>query len=136
MDARILSFGDMVKYHNTILSFIGIARISDAYSAIYDGKYTVQAKIEDDSILPVPITEEFLEKKGFEWSLNDDGKEQYYNSKGSVSLIKDSLGFWIVDCFAYRIRNSIQEYSIKWVHELQSILRTCCRDEFARNLNS
>ena len=136
MDARILSFGDLVKYHKTILHFIGIAMISDAYSAIYDGRYTVQATLDDESIQPVPITDEFLEKNDFRWSLNDDGKEHYYSPKGSVSLIKDSLGFWTVDCFSERVRNSIQEFSIKWVHELQAILRICCHDEYARSLKA
>lgn len=139
MDARKLSFGDLVKYHDTVLAFVGIqkcSRDSDSYEAIYNGPYAVQAMVDDPSIMPVLITDKNLEADGFQWSLNDDGHEVFYHPKGNVILTKDSLGFWIVDCFSMSLRNSIQEFTVKWYHELQAILRTCGFDEFARNLGA
>lgn len=139
MDARNLSFGDLVKYDDTVLQFVGIkkrSKDSDSYVAIYDGPYAVQAMVDDSSIMPVEITDKNLEGNGFTWSLNDDGHEVYYHPGGNVIVTKNSLGFWTVDCFSMSLRNSIQEFSIRWYHELQLILRACGYEEFARNLNS
>ena len=139
MDARKLSFGDLVRYHDTVLKFVGIKKCSkdtDSYEAIYNGPYAVQAMVDDPSIMPVVITDKNLEENGFKWSLNDDGHEVYYHSDGNVTITKDSLGFWIVDCFSMHLRNSVQEFTVKWYHELQLILRGCGYDEFARNLKA
>ncbi len=139
MDARKLSFGDLVRYHKTVLKFVGIKKCSrdtDSYEAIYNGPYAVQACVDDDTIMPVEITEEGLERDGFKWELSDDGHVKYYNLAGRCALTTDSLGFWTIDCYSEWLRNEIQYFTIKWYHELQLILRVCGHDEFARNLNS
>ena len=139
MDARKLSFGDLVRCHKTVLKFVGIKKCSrdtDSYEAIYNGPYAVQACVDDDTIMPVEITEEGLERDGFKWELSYDGHVKYYHLAGRCALTKDSLGFWTIDCYSEWIRNEIQYFTIKWYHELQLILRVCGHDEFARNLKA
>lgn len=141
MDARKLYFGDVVMYGEHLFSFKGIVPTpkdghicnngwGDNFNACYDGIYGLMAGVEDESIKPVVITPEKLLRCGWK---EEDGCWWYQGA--SVVLKPQHFGFWDVTLDASR-RLFIEASSIKWVHELQHILRmadlfvsyTWCKD--------
>ena len=86
-----------------------------------------------DNIDPIPLTAEILEKNGFEqtgdstFSISDDGMRFY------ATWWRESL-FYVG--FYRRDNNSPNEHfslNVRYVHELQHILRLCGMNELADN---
>ena len=87
---------------------IGIERI------IYECKDKSLNKVKFDIISPIPITEEWLLKFGFEWSI----QHQAHYLKGFDYVIDVCDGFCRV--IKYR-RNGENLIDVKYLHELQNL---------------
>ena len=127
MDARLLAYGDMVKYHNTVLHFIGIKKESNTgeydhdYCAIYDGAYPVKAMVVDESIEPVPIDLESLKMNGFSIHTNEES-HSWVACSGCIYISKGSLGIPDIEIDRYNGLRVESSYSKYW-HQLQAMCR-------------
>lgn len=123
MDARTLTFGDVVKYHKTILQLVGIKKCSretDSYEAIYNGPYAVQAMVNDESIEPVAITPELLEKCGFESFLGIENRQCWLHKQTGLLLRGGGFGIYELE-----LENGpvAIEWNVRWIHQLQQAMR-------------
>lgn len=126
MDARTLTFGDVVKYHKTILQLVGIKKGLDTgsfehdFSAIYKGHYAVQAMVNDESIEPVAITPELLEKCGFESFLGIENRQCWLHKQTGLILRGGGFGIYELD-----LENGpvAIEWNVRWIHQLQQAMR-------------
>lgn len=111
--------GDWVLYHGEPKKIMEIARIGQRGGWPY----------ENNDLDPIPLTEEVLEKNGFEIvSARDDNagtmEKYFYPRIGYV--YRFSNGEWEVDLIGYgRGFSGAAKYRgvIKYVHELQHVFR-------------
>ena len=126
MDARKLTFGDVVKYHKTILQLVGIKKCHNPalhghdFEAIYNGPYAVQALVDDSSIEPVAITPELLAKCGFESFLGIENRQCWLHKQ--TGLLLRGGGFGI---YELQLENGplAIEWDARWIHQLQQAMR-------------
>lgn len=109
-----LSVGDWVQdKKGSIAQIIGIENWSDGYVLNVRINGIDVGCVSANAIEPIPLTQEILEKNGFEENCG-----RWYNSEALMEfeLYKDS---WCrtINCGEY------SAYSIKYVHELQHALR-------------
>lgn len=109
-----LSVGDWVQdKKGSIAQIIGIENWSDGYVLNVRIKGIDVGCVSANAIEPIPLTQEILEKNGFEENCG-----RWYNSEALMEfeLDKDS---WCrtINCGEYSV------YSIKYVHQLQHALR-------------
>ena len=128
MDARLLAYGDMVKYHNTVLHFIGIKKEGNSgdfdrdYCAIYDGIYPVKAMVVDESIEPVLIDKESLELNGFTMYVDEETKKWTAYHNGGITVQQGQLGIPDIEIDHYIGERVESKYSKFW-HQLQAMCR-------------
>jgi len=73
-----------------------------------------------NDIKPIPLTEEILEKNGFDFTKRDYGVCCEEDKYGDVELSKDKNGFYLsINTDEYEILR------IDYVHTLQHLLRLC-----------
>ena len=120
MDARKLCYGDLVKNHKWILAFNGISSRDGQLEALYlDREHPasgILAMVDDESIQPVSITEEFLDKNDI------------------IQVSEDVAGYYRVQNLDYSANFEI-DGDIKWVHELQAVMRLLGFMDMANSLN-
>ena len=138
IDARDLSFGDIVSYHKTILFFEGI-RMRKNYGrcAIYNGDYAVEACLQDSSIKAVYLTEQSLAANGFTTGTDENGFYAWHSDAPQIFLRK-SKDF--DRAFDVDIRENWRHYErlegegyIYFWHSLQALLRLMGKGELARS---
>ena len=127
MNAALLSFGDIVRYHKTVLRFVGIKKATgstnpEEYEAIYNGAYAVQALVNDESIEPVEITPEFLENNGFEAFNGLNERPCWLHKQAGLILRKDRVVHRLFEMEVDVAEVGIQG-DIRYIHELQAVLR-------------
>ena len=114
--------GDIVKYDNKVM-VVKEPRDGSHFDLSCPKEGLVYCLVDIDEIKPVSLTQEILEKNGFEhdtkyWSrtgINDQELYDYYKKKGLFSLVKDRD--------EYIIRFSpLLVIVIRYVHELQHFL--------------
>lgn len=109
-----LSVGDWVQdKKGSIAQIIGIENWSDGYVLNVRINGIDVGCVSANAIEPIPLTQEILEKNGFEENCG-----RWYNSEALMEFepYKDS---WCrtINCGEYSV------YSIKYVHQLQHALR-------------
>lgn len=121
MEGNKLMVGDYVKYIPTG-RFIRIAGLIKHYLHgytiyAYTGTYNQLQSFSSDYVEPIPITEEFLLKNGFCSKHND----LYYLGSGWYLDVEGSAIGEFND--AYESPKFIEQFTVKYVHELQHLLR-------------
>ena len=120
MKATDLMIGDWVKYTLTgiparVTGIIKTPKECNIYA--YVGTCSRLQGINERDFEPIPITEEFLKKNGFCSKHND----LYYLDSGWYLDIEGSATGEFND--AYESPNFIKKFTVKYVHELQHLLR-------------
>lgn len=136
MDARKLCYGDLVKNHKWILAFNGISSRDGQLEALYlDREHPasgILAMVDDESIQPILITPEFLDKNFSKRFKGVQDRECWQNDILQVSV--DVAGYYRVQNLDYTANFEI-DGDIKWVHELQSVMRLLGFMDMANSLN-
>lgn len=134
MKANELMIGDWVLYHATFdrdtykkltTPYNKNIRIESIAEEGVNEEYCQGDRnwIEYSELQPVPLTEEILEKNGWELSLSCE----FYTHKSNRNLkLSNLLGVPSISCFG---KISILHY----VHEFQHVLRLCGLNELADN---
>lgn len=89
-------------------------------------------KMMGSGLSPIPITAEILEKNGFEEKEYFDQNGKVYCmffERGYVSL--EFVQYILLDC--YKDGSNFIKMEIKYVHELQHVLRLCGLNELVDN---
>lgn len=120
MKATDLMVGDWVKYTLTgiparVAGIIKTSKESNIYA--YVGTGNRLQGINERDFEPIPITEDFLLKNGFCSKHND----LYYLGSGWYLDVEGSAIGEFND--AYESPQFIEQFTVKYVHELQHILR-------------
>ena len=106
----------------------------NAYFKVFLKSNTIHIGIEDicsEDIRPIPLTAEILEKNGFEkCNVDDDGAVQYEFGDDNLGIdlwvsMPCLLGAWRKWKGMEKSYNMINEFPIRYVHELQHALRLC-----------
>ena len=104
------------------------------FSQIYHQDKEMQRDLEDFNIFPVPLTKEILVKNGFEIQDQGGGRFDVWTGYGEDN--EDDIEFEFMDDSIYvKIDAPVHGYyytswKIKYVHQLQHILRECgCEKE-------
>lgn len=118
MEAKDLMVGDYVSLNNLKHTTVKISKLDNKSATLYDGKNYMTFNYEYFS--PIPLTEELLELNNFVKSRFNEFRFQY-TIKNKLYL-KDWHDKWF-------IYNDTLE--IRYVHELQHLLRLCGEDEIA-----
>ena len=114
MEAKELRIGNLIYgVSDRIETVIGLG--SDTISA-YPGKLVdAQMFFTEDDFTPIPLTEEWLIKFGFE--KHHLYSEQYNKDNYSIVFCKDNcIDFWIADCDDCGVA-----VKIPFVHQLQNL---------------
>ena len=123
MKASELRIGNLVDLGNRI------AKISEIYHTactVLDLEET-QDTIEDyERTKPIPLTEEWLLKFGFELDIEDDG---YSKGKYKVSVSDEGCIFFIYDSYY-----PIEICEFKYIHQLQNIYFALTGEELILNI--
>lgn len=120
IDPRDLRIGNYLECGGDSLEVIGINDEVHGW-VIFCDPVTKQIKQEDRSrfvrfINPIPITDEWLEKFGFEL------KEKCYEIKHGVGIHSVYFGEYLQYRFSSLINASHLVHSIRYVHELQNLI--------------
>jgi len=129
MKANELIIGDWVcNYNNTPEQLIAI----DAYNSSVTGTSRYEY-CDMDRIKPIPLTEEILKANGFKQLTREiiDSKKYYFCFREDTALDDEGHQFYIIDIFTFDTWLSLR--GILFVHELQHLLRTIHRADFADN---
>lgn len=109
MKATELKLGDLVSCHGEILK---VAFCDMFMCSAWDENEDLCDYINYDELSPIPLTEEILEKNGWE--------------EGSWCFIKDFLTLVSHENktkgFSFSVYGGKSRYNIKYVHELQHLL--------------
>ena len=136
MDARKLCYGDIVRNHHWILAFRGISSKDGQLEALYlDREHPasgILAMVDDESIQPVSITEEFLDKNLSKRFKGIQDRDCWSN--GIVQINVDVAGYYRVQNIDYTHNFEI-DGDIKYVHELQAVMRLLGYVDEANSLN-
>ena len=129
MKANELMIGDWVLYNGKPIQVDEI--FGDGINADYCGG-EIMGLINEDELLPIPLTAEILKKNGFEICNEDtDGTIQY--DWGSPALGIDIwintkpclFGAWRTWEGETKSYTMVEELPINYVHELQHALKLC-----------
>ena len=118
----------MVKYHNTVLHFIGIKKEANTgeydhdYCAIYDGIYPVKAMVVDESIEPVAIDKESLVLNGFTVGVDEDDNKLSAFHRDGIYVKEGERGYFHVEIDRYTGLRGEDHYTRSW-SELQALCR-------------
>lgn len=119
MEAKELMIGDWVKCTDPIPMQITAI---DSWDMVVEDQEGLKVEIGD--LQPIPLTEEMLMLNGFEKYPWDNSAVQF------VFLDEEALIHYGSGIFCYKENTSIK---IKYVHELQHLLRLCELNELADN---
>lgn len=127
MDAKELRIGDWVSHKGTYVKIEDVTTNSSRYKyplgVVYsDGR--VFAHIAVLNVDPIPITEEMLEKNGFEFF-----DSSYFNDIVSITFLPSCI-YFICHVYKGEVCDVIERH-IDYVHELQHLLRLCGLKEMA-----
>ena len=129
MEARYLMIGDWVNYRGT---FIKVTSLYDKGGSNEIGWGQLESTwVNGICIEPIPLTKEILEKNGFEkCNVDDDGAVQYEFGDDNLGIdlwvsMPCLLGAWRKWKGMEKSYNMINEFPIRYVHELQHALRLC-----------
>jgi len=88
---------------------------------------------EGNETHPIPLTEEWLERLGF----NDDGFKQYEFTKGGIKVKKDSYAISDPNWFVFHgfINQYSELVSLKYVHSLQNLYFCLTNEELEYDAN-
>jgi hypothetical protein len=82
---------------------------------------------------PIPLTPEILEKNGFKHYITEENSDDFDNREGDLYYCLNRTADGYMSCIDVAHSFTISGL-IKYVHELQHILRLCGLDELADNL--
>lgn len=82
---------------------------------------------------PIPLTSEILEKNGFKHYITEENSDDFDNREGDLYYCLNKTADGYMSCIDVAHSFTISGL-IKYVHELQHILRLCGLDELADNL--
>ena len=134
MKATELMIGDLVRYHSKLIKVTSLYAKPTEYGEFVSNEigwsYSPNTWVDGDFIEPITLTPEILEKNGFElrngfFYHRIDDKPHHYDFKLKNGGVFASEGYTI-GCGIYHL-------SIRYVHELQHVLRLCGLNEFADN---
>lgn len=122
MKCEDLMIGDLVYHHNEVVRITGIGQNLVTYI------YYHYVDCEVSEIEPIPLSEEILEKNGFEGSPTRDLFIEMNLWETCALEVLPSEGSWIVRMCNAKANKYIYKYNkinlyIKYVHELQHALR-------------
>ena len=113
MDSRELRIGNLIDYTGNY-----------RFNGVFDNefaRYMFDIRDEWDLIKPIPLTEEWLLKLGFEYEFDDDRFVFDTNIPSGLSMI-----YFIENGIIFYFNNDIKEWIeipiiIKYVHQLQNL---------------
>ena len=116
MNCRELMVGDLVYIHEPECKGHRIDAIDEL-----DGQIGADGEVYDEcDIRPIPLTEDILEKNGWDFRDRQYAIECKEDEQGIVELSRDEDGYyWSINWDEYLI------IRIQYIHELQHILRLC-----------
>lgn len=127
MDRYELMIGDWIETlnQNKEVCRVQVNDIQEKQVSFYYMKYYYLGA-SYENIHPIPLTEEMLEKNGFEfWD------SSYFNDIVSITFFSTGIYFM---CHVYKGEVcDVIERHINYVHELQHLLRLCGLTDFANN---
>lgn len=119
MKASELQIGDFVRYSSSKRVVVVDSVLEDGINYVYcQGELDL---IDEERIEPIPLTEEIMEKNGWELSVSC---EFYTHKSGRNLKLSNLLGVPSISCFG---KISILHYA----HEFQHALRLCGLNELA-----
>lgn len=126
MDVNDLMIGDLVQVNGEVLKVISISYFDIGISDSKEDFYHEHI----DNIKPIPLTQKILEKNGFvkynevsdtpPYDQDEEGN-MYYSYKGEQKF----WGWWQPNNVYFIPANAMGDLEIKFVHELQHVLRLC-----------
>jgi hypothetical protein len=123
MKASELRIGNLVDLGNRIAKVIEINHLA---CVVVDLEET-QDTIEDyERTKPIPLTEEWLLKFGFELDIEDDG---YSKGKYKASVSDEGCIFFIYDSYY-----PIEICEFKYIHQLQNLYFALTGEELILNI--
>lgn len=119
MKANELMIGDWVTYTMyEIDTVVKVCGINDKHVSIGNGQCVFQ-----DTLMPIHLTAEILEKNGFEWMEKDI--EYILTLGGTFEVRAEVVNDLMWNINVYYTRADIEFYELQFVHELQHALRLC-----------
>ena len=134
MNCSDLQIGDWVMYNSKPIQVTSLYGKPTEYGEFVSNEigwsYSPNTWVDGDFIEPIPLTDIILKKNGFELRDNHyihriDDKPHHYDFKLKVGGVFASEGYTL-ECGIYRL-------TIRYVHELQHLLRLCGLNELADN---
>ena len=126
MDVNDLMIGDLVQVNGEVLKVISISYFDIGISDSKEDFYHEHI----DNIEPIPLTQKILEKNRFvkynevsdtpPYDQDEEGN-MYYSYKGEQKF----WGWWQPNNVYFIPANAMGDLEIKFVHELQHVLRLC-----------
>lgn len=123
--AEDLRIGDLVQHNSHILKVVGLHSIGAVSFYLFNEHFIV----EEDEVIPIPLTSEFLKKNGFEvrktkvWYSNFIGNSNEYKLKYiSIERDENNSTEWNVSIKYDKDIRYANLRKIHYVHELQHIL--------------
>jgi len=122
MKSNELRIGNQIKYHDKIITVAGIVRNTIYYESkvlCFDGNVGDYKPFE-----PIPLTEEWLLKFGFE-------EKQHDSDQCFGHVLND---FWVMNESQIRVNCGgyiLFDFKIEFVHQLQNLYFTITGEELA-----
>ena len=136
MKGTKLQIGDYVfikslygGYHTTLIKIAAVHQGKVGYHNVPNKLNWVRIGLLE----PIPLTSEILEKNGFKHSATEEDSDYFDNREGDLYYCLNRTADGYMSCIDVAHSFTISGL-IKYVHELQHILRLCNLDKLADNL--
>jgi len=130
MNAKELQIGDLVDYRGKVIEVTSLYAKNGSNEVGFGNKEDIW--VNGCVLNPIPLTSEILEKNGFvkEIVTNDDTNDDYTAYHWNPTPQYPSDGLWFYPTFSgYAFDYIMSKIKIKYVHELQHLLRLCGIDK-------
>lgn len=133
MKENELMVGDFVRNKRT-RTVIWVTEIDSDRGIINNEStgYCSETNIPIDDIEPIPLTAEILKKNGFKHYITEEDSDSFDYTEGNLGYVFNKTEYGYMSCIDMTGSFTITGL-IKYVHELQHILRLCGLGERADN---
>lgn len=116
-------------YHTTLIKIAAIHQKKVGYHRTPNKLNWVRFSLLE----PIPLTSEILEKNGLKHYITEENSDDFDNREGDLYYCLNKTADGYMSCIDVAHSFTISGL-IKYVHELQHILRLCKLDKLADNL--
>lgn len=132
MEAKELMIGDWVRLNDSYYQIEDVSNNGWVHLLYNNARVHLPTDYIVEYLRPIPLTPEIFKKNGFfeEIVTNADSNDDYTSYHWNPTPQYPSDGLWFYPTFSgYAFDSRISEIRIKYVHELQHLLRLCGIDK-------